>query len=489
MIARSQPAALGAALALATACSGGGSASAPIAGDAATELIACRARVDDPHRFAEIALRDLRNLGDRRVADRSGPELRARLHPDGTRVVFARERSNADPDSREIFVATVDGSAVELRLTQNAARDDAPVWSADGERILFTSERDGPAGLWLMGADGADPAPFLPVPAGFADGEADWHPGTDRIVWSRRDAAGHHSLWLAHGSGSGAVPLTSGGAATGAGSGDHDPAFAPDGATVVFVRRSDAEHASLCLCDVASGAVTVRLAPDGDVGLPRFAPAMDRLFFGLAEPAAGRGTLRLAELPLAGGEPTLLWPDERWQLNGLDLAPAAPAAPAARAPQRLDVERAQVQIAFAAAAFGDPAQLAAADGNEFYLGTASSGGRQVAGINCRFDLPVAAPTDVLDLRVRAIARSTRVAEDSLLRLSIYNPVDERFDTAVETVPPSTAAHTMSFRTSSLRHVTRQKQLRVTVGVDLADGDPAGLWIDLVEVELVARELP
>lgn len=473
---------------LAGACSSGGGTSAPIAGDVPTQLLACRARVDDPHRFAEIALRDLRNLGDRRVADRAGPELAARLHPDGVRVVFARERENDDPDSRELFVAAIDGSTTELRLTQNNARDDTPVWSPDGARILFTSERDGPAGLWLMGADGAAPAPLLPVPAGFADGEADWHAGTDRIVWSRRDATGHHALWLAHGSGNGAAPLTDGGATAGADSGDHDPAFSPDGATVAFVRRSGAQRASLCLCDVATAAVTVRLAPEGDVGLPRFTPSADRLFFGLAEPAAGRATLRLAALPLQGGEPTLVWPDERWQLRGLDFVRDAPAAPPAGAPQRLDVEAAEVQIAFAGVVFGTKSQLAAADGNEFYLGTAASGGRQVAGINCRFDLPVPAPTDVLELRIRAIARCTRI-DDGLMRLSIYNPIESRFDTAVEWTPTSTAAQTLAFRTSSLRHVTRQKQLRVTVGVDVADGDPAGFWIDLVEVELIARQLP
>ena len=45
---------------------------------------------------------------------------------------------------------------------------------------------------------------------------------------------------------------------------------------------------------------------------------------------------------------------------------------------------------------------------------------------------------------------------------------------------------MQFRTSSLRHVTRGLQFRVTVIADLEPGDPADLWIDLVEVVLVPR---
>jgi hypothetical protein len=48
---------------------------------------------------------------------------------------------------------------------------------------------------------------------------------------------------------------------------------------------------------------------------------------------------------------------------------------------------------------------------------------------------------------------------------------------------------LEFRTSSLRHVTREKQLRFTVIGDLPAGDTAQLRIDLAEVVLVARDLP
>ena len=110
---------------------------------------------------------------------------------------------------------------------------------------------------------------------------------------------------------------------------------------------------------------------------------------------------------------------------------------------------------------------------------------QIAGISVRFDLPVADARDMLELRVRIVARSTRVGGTSLLRAAIYNPVDERFDTAVE-LPAATAATTLAFATSSLRHLTTQKQLRVSIGADLDPGDRATLRVDLFEVVLVAR---
>jgi hypothetical protein len=229
-----------------------------------------------------------------------------------------------------------------------------------------------------------------------------------------------------------------------------------------------------------------RWQPDGEVATPRWAPTIDRLFFGLAEPTHGRKTLRLATLPVATGEPTLVWPDQRWQLEGLDIAPALPAAPAADAPRLAPVTDAQIQIAAGSAVFGVREQLAAADGAEFVVWTETLEGREIAGINCRFDLPVTVAEDLLELRVRAVARTTRAGQDAVLRMSIYNPVEQRFDIVVEQAANDTTAQTMQFRTSSLRHVTREKQLRVTVIGDVPAGDRAELHIDQVQLELVAR---
>lgn len=474
----------GPALAL-VACSGGGGESTPLAGaDTPPDLIACRSREDDPFRFSEIALRSERNLGTRRVGDRSGIERRVRLHPDGNTVVFARERDSGDGDSRELFVSTLDGSRAELRLTQNTELDDEPCWSPDGARVLFTSSRDGRTGLWLVAANGASPTPFVAPPAAGADGEADWHGPTDRVVWSRRDGAGRHTLWLANGSGNGAFPLTDGGATIGAGTGDQTPAFAPDGSAVVFVRRIAPELASLHTIEIASGTSTMLVPPSGDVALPRIAPTQDRVFFGLAEPDAGRATLRLAWVPRSGGTPTLVWPDERWRLVGLDLLPSLPTITPFGTPVVLDVERAEVQIATATSVFGVRSQLAAVDGDEFTVTSKTFDRREIAGINCRFDLPVADGKDVAEIRVRLVARLSRVDGDAVLRSSIYNPLDERFDTVVESQPADTTAQTLEFRTSSLRHITEEKQLRITVIADLPPGPRAELRIDLVEVIVV-----
>jgi len=479
---------LGLALLGLAACSAGGKdGSSPIGGSVLPDLVAARARVDQPFQFSELALRDGRNLGRSRVDDRTGTERSPRLHPDGNQLVFVRERTSGQASSRELFVATLDGAIGERRLTVDSTRDDEPCWSPDGSEILCTSDRDGATSLWRMAADGSAPTRlFVPLPGG-SDREADWHRGSGRIVWSRADASGRHVLWVADAGGTNAMPLTDGGATTGAGSGDRMPSWSADGTQVVFVRRISDQIASLALCDVASSAVSIRLQPNGDLSSPRFAPAGDRLLFGLAEPAVGRSTLRLAYAGITAGNPVLLWPDERWRLDGFDLLANLAALPTAAPAVVLDVTRAQVQIAAASSASGSRSQLVSADGEEYVLTTTASGGREIAGVNVRFDLPVVAATDVLELRVRSVARSSRGGAGSRLRMSIYNPVDERFDTVVEQpIVVAGAAQTMTFTTASLRHVTSERQLRVTVIADLDDGAQAELRIDQVEVVLVAR---
>ena len=474
------------ALLLLAACGGSGSGGTALSLNAPPEMLVCRARAEDSHRFAEVALRTTRNLGTGRISERTGQESNARLNPDGVRVVFARERFNDDRDSRELYVSTVDNSAAELRLTLNSERDDEPVWSPDGDQVLFTSEANGQAGLWISTDRGQDPQPFLPTPTGFSDGQADWSAATNRVVFSRRDADGHHVLWLANGAGFGEIALTDGGATTGPDNGDLQPAFSPDGQTVVFVRRASELLANLALVDVASGVVTTVHSINGELGYPRFDPTAERLWFGIAEPAAGRQTLRLAHMPVGPGQPTLVWPDERYQLNGIEFLPTAPAPEAGDAPVRLDVTTAAVQLAAGSSAFGAVEQLSDDDDFEYYLATRTIDGREIAGINCRFELPVEQPEDVLEVQVRCVVRSSRIDGDSLFRISLRNLSDNRYDTVVEWTPTSTGEQTMEFRTSSLRHVSSEKAVQFNVIADLDEGDRADFWIDMVECVIIPR---
>jgi len=84
--------------------------------------------------------------------------------PDGTRIVYRKITStpgfswdlSSRPRNSEVFVADVDGSN-ELNLSNSAAFDGWPVWSPDGTRVAFASNRAGPAyvgHIWIVNADG-----------------------------------------------------------------------------------------------------------------------------------------------------------------------------------------------------------------------------------------------------------------------------------------------------------------------------------------------
>ena len=71
------------------------------------------------------------------------------LQPRGAqRIVFVSERRN----NIDIYSANPDGSDV-VRLTDHPADDLMPVWSPDGKRIAFQSERTGESDIYVMDAD------------------------------------------------------------------------------------------------------------------------------------------------------------------------------------------------------------------------------------------------------------------------------------------------------------------------------------------------
>lgn len=473
-------------LLVAVACSSGSSTTPNSGANLPPELVFSRAIATSAHQNSEIVLRTAQGLGSGRVTDRTGRELHVRVHPDGNRLVFVRERDSNDEPSRELFVASIDGSVPETRITADGTADDGPCWSPDGTRVLFSTARAGGRTLWTCAADGTDPRPFVAADPGVEDRDPDWCAAIDRIAFSRREPSGAMRIWLVNGDGTGLVPFSGGLAGGGTGVvGDREPAFSADGARLAFVRSAGGLVDRLFVADVATTNAAELFDPQGQVRVPRWSPAGDRLFLALAQPTVGRGGLRLAVLPAAGGLPRLLQPDQRWQVDGIDVLPGLAPAPAEGAPLDLDVTRAEVQIAAGLVVAGTRTELRAADSRELVLVTTTFEDHEIAGINCKFTLPLPVD-DVLALQVTVVARVTRVGGDTALRATIYNPVDERFDTVVELAPGDTGARTLQFALQSQRHVTRERQVRIGVVGEIAAGAAAELHVDRVAVAVVPR---
>jgi Tol biopolymer transport system component len=85
--------------------------------------------------------------------------------PDGTRIVYRKITNtpgfswnlSSSVRNSEVFVADADGGN-EVNLSNSAAFDGWPVWSPDGRRVVFASNRAGPANvghLYVINADGS----------------------------------------------------------------------------------------------------------------------------------------------------------------------------------------------------------------------------------------------------------------------------------------------------------------------------------------------
>ena len=72
--------------------------------------------------------------------------------PDGKRITFASDRKG-NFESFNIYVMDADGGN-QRKLTNHRGWDSSPSWSPDGERIAFMSDRDGNSEIYVMDADG-----------------------------------------------------------------------------------------------------------------------------------------------------------------------------------------------------------------------------------------------------------------------------------------------------------------------------------------------
>jgi Tol biopolymer transport system component len=80
----------------------------------------------------------------------SGANLK--LSPDGTRL--AATKSSGGADARNIWLLDLSRGGASTRFTFGSLIDTSPVWSPDGNSIIFSSNRDGPFNLYQKPVSG-----------------------------------------------------------------------------------------------------------------------------------------------------------------------------------------------------------------------------------------------------------------------------------------------------------------------------------------------
>jgi Tol biopolymer transport system component len=184
---------------------------------------------------AELWVMNADGSGARRVTDQITGGTRSAWSPDGRTLAFAGTAGSASqlftvslapgstpqqltsapggaaspswsPTGRLAFVSGGDiyttspaNPAAWTRLTHSTDRVTEPVWSRDGDRIVYVSGPQGSTDLWIMNADGTGRHPL--TTGGHNDEDACWSPDDSTIAFARGPGRGPR-IW-AVGSGGG----------------------------------------------------------------------------------------------------------------------------------------------------------------------------------------------------------------------------------------------------------------------------------------------
>ena len=152
----------------------------------------------------------------------------------------------------DIYLINIDGSG-ERRLTDSPRLDGFPAWSSDGERLAFSSARDGgQSEIYVMDADGSQQRRLTHTPE--SESFFSWSPEGERIAYTATDSAYNANVWVMDADGSNRKQLASGSL----------PSWSPNGGRIAYTAYSG-ERPYLAVMN-ADGSEQRRL---GDVSLIR----------------------------------------------------------------------------------------------------------------------------------------------------------------------------------------------------------------------------
>jgi serine/threonine-protein kinase len=167
--------------------------------------------------------------GNREPILKSEPvDREIRVSPDGTRLAFTK--------GTDIWVYDM-SLKTQIRITSDAAIDADPVWSPDGRRITFASNRKGTMDIYERSADGTgaevrlygSSEPVRPM---------SWSPDGKILAFFKEDQSKGDDIWLLSFSGEGQASAR---AFVSTPFQERQPVFSPDGLWIAYISDESGE--------------------------------------------------------------------------------------------------------------------------------------------------------------------------------------------------------------------------------------------------------
>lgn len=212
-----------------------------------------------------------------------------------SKITFETDRDG----DHEIYVMNADGSN-QVNLTNNPALDAAPVWSPDGSKIVFASDRDGGnRNIWVMNADGTGLVKLTNYSGGA--GYPTWSPDGSMISFDSGS-----DIYRMNADGSEQINLTNNEKNLGY------PSWSPDGAWITFdaggYKEFDAGtydndvtgNFAIFTISVADGAVAQVTDLSGNSGDASWHPDSSRLVYSSNKDGAEEGNYEIYMINVDG---------------------------------------------------------------------------------------------------------------------------------------------------------------------------------------------
>jgi TolB protein len=211
----------------------------------------------------ELWLLDVASGKTAQLTSTGAVNVEPRWSPDGKRIVFVSTQFNK---RFHIFRADVSDGKLEniVRLTGETTSDLPryyysqydmeinPVWTRDGQEILFVSNRGhihGSGGFWRMKAEPGAAAREIHYEETNWKARPDFSPDDSRMVYSSYLGGQWHNLWLMPANGGDAFPISY------CPHDDTNPRWSPDGTKIAFISNFTGSTA-LETIEIPGGAVS-----------------------------------------------------------------------------------------------------------------------------------------------------------------------------------------------------------------------------------------